>query len=622
TPVILGDGQICPSSICSLINWNGENITFSVTHFSTYSVAATSGLVINDQGGSIYTYNNTYFYANYTNFTSSSINDNTDAGQCNISFNATPSTVYQMTYNSSSGLYEYNKTFTYSQAGSVGWTVSCDSNYEPRTLTAATNVLSSGNFAPTVSITAPPNASVFEQRDQINFTGTGSDREDILTLTWYSSIDGYFGTGANVNKSDLSVGNHTIMLNTTDSGGLTANDTIIITINAIPDQDGDGLRDSQDAVVGNTSNISITGVSQINVYINGSSNIDGQIFSGKLPVLINDNGNALCNFTYNFSQSSLNFSRLSIKKDWYYTICLLGGQLQSGNGKTIFLTDNGFTGLCVKDAADINVSNISDACNATDEHDFTSCLGNSTGVAVNGFTCVDHGSTIEINNLTHSGVKGTGGSAPSSGSSSSTSSGTGSGGGGGGGGSAAALYGVPGNVEIDNPCWAQETTFTVYSKAGQLASMMDIQFAKPFTNELIVSGKTDKQGKFTYTFEEKGLYNMIVGRAMPLKLQIRIIDCTQPEPVKAAAKEAADNKTEVTEPQEYAVEDVIEQQAKEDEQKKPRRLPKNRIYILGTLFLIPGAIIGYFVYTTNKKKHKHKKKKNHMKNAFRNIYKL
>ncbi|MBW3017647.1 S8 family serine peptidase, partial [Candidatus Woesearchaeota archaeon] len=41
TPVILGDGQICPSSICSLINWNGENITFSVTHFSTYSVAAT-----------------------------------------------------------------------------------------------------------------------------------------------------------------------------------------------------------------------------------------------------------------------------------------------------------------------------------------------------------------------------------------------------------------------------------------------------------------------------------------------------------------------------------------------------------------------------------------------------
>ncbi|MBD3259677.1 S8 family serine peptidase, partial [Candidatus Woesearchaeota archaeon] len=232
TPVILEDGQICPPSICSLISWNGENITFSVPHFSTYSTAATGSLAIHSKAAPVYTYNNTYFYANYTNYTKASINDNSDNGQCNISFNIS-SDKYQMAYNTATGLYEYNRIFTQNQAGSVSWTVECDSQYEPQTKSGVINVLSSGNTAPSVNITAPPNASVFETGDQINFTGAGNDREDSLTLTWYSSVDGHFGTGTSVNKTNLSTGNHTITLNTTDSGSLQANDSIMITINAI-----------------------------------------------------------------------------------------------------------------------------------------------------------------------------------------------------------------------------------------------------------------------------------------------------------------------------------------------------------------------------------------------------
>jgi len=93
------------------------------------------------------------------------------------------------------------------------------------------------NTAPVVTITAPANGSTFTEGDSITFTGTATDAEDgdlSAAITWSSSIDGVFGTGASVSTSALSAGTHTITASVTDSGSLSGSDAISITINAAP----------------------------------------------------------------------------------------------------------------------------------------------------------------------------------------------------------------------------------------------------------------------------------------------------------------------------------------------------------------------------------------------------
>jgi len=517
TPVILEDGSLCPSSICSLINWDGNDIVFNVQHFSAFSTAVNGNLTTysSDDYPAVYEYVD--FYANYTNYT---LNPITNAN-CIIEFS---DAVGQAAMNYNSGLYTYRRLFT--SNGSVSWTVNCTSNYEPYKITSTVYVLESNN----------------------------------------------------------------------------TNDT-----------DSDGVPDTVDSLVGSAENVSSIGVDQVNVMINGSTDIDGKVFEGELPVKINDNGNTLCNFTFNFSKSKFNLSKVSIKKDWYYTICSLGSQLQNGQGKTLFLTDNGYTSLCVKDAPGIEITNISDTCDQANEVDFTSCIGNSAGVTISGLTCVDLGSSIEITNLSHSGVKGTGGS-PSSGSTTSTSYGSGGGGGGGGGG---VMLATPAKIQIENTCLGDETIFTVFNKAGNLASLLDMQIAHPITNELIASGKTDKQGRFIYKFAEKGLYKLIAGRTMPLRIQFRIIDCDALQPVRA--KKVIDYKENIDEieltTQEYSAEKIDQEQEKQTKEQEDdkKRLPKNRIYILGVLFALPIAIAMYFVIRTRKSKRKTRKRRSYSK---------
>jgi hypothetical protein len=103
----------------------------------------------------------------------------------------------------------------------------------------------------------------------------------------------------------------------------------------------------------------------------------------------------------------------------------LSGQLVSGEKKTMYIDDNGFIILCVKDDDIASASQISSGCNEANETDFSSCLGNSTGITINNINCYDEGAIIRIENLSYSGIKGTQASPPIGG---------GDGGGGGGGG--------------------------------------------------------------------------------------------------------------------------------------------------------------------------------------------
>lgn len=99
--------------------------------------------------------------------------------------------------------------------------------------TAITVTIMPSNTPPTVSITAPANNSSFGQGATITFTGTATDAQDgSLTsgLAWSSSLNGPLGSGGSVSTSGLSVGSHTIRASVSDSGGLSGQSAIAVTI--------------------------------------------------------------------------------------------------------------------------------------------------------------------------------------------------------------------------------------------------------------------------------------------------------------------------------------------------------------------------------------------------------
>jgi hypothetical protein len=119
-PVILSDGEVCAD--CSLISNNG-NISFSVSHFSNYSVAGNSELAIWDNTDTDRKEPNddVFFFANYTNMTSGESINGTGIA-CEIIFDDTP--LINMSYNESSRIYYYQRTFTTNN--SYNYNISCN----------------------------------------------------------------------------------------------------------------------------------------------------------------------------------------------------------------------------------------------------------------------------------------------------------------------------------------------------------------------------------------------------------------------------------------------------------------------------------------------------------------
>ncbi|MEQ1857125.1 MAG: hypothetical protein ABL963_11665, partial [Longimicrobiales bacterium] len=86
---------------------------------------------------------------------------------------------------------------------------------------------------PTVTITAPPDSSVYDPGDAVTFTGTASDPEDgnlTSAIVWRSSLDGNLGTGASVTTSSLRAGVHLVTATVTDSHAGVGADTVRVTI--------------------------------------------------------------------------------------------------------------------------------------------------------------------------------------------------------------------------------------------------------------------------------------------------------------------------------------------------------------------------------------------------------
>ncbi|MGF1485223.1 MAG: PQQ-dependent sugar dehydrogenase [Opitutales bacterium] len=96
------------------------------------------------------------------------------------------------------------------------------------TVTVTVNAPLVSSQDPTVSITAPADASAFFTTDLINFTATANDFEDgdlSGSVMWASNLDGTLGVGASINVA-LSEGSHDITATVIDSDTRTANDNI------------------------------------------------------------------------------------------------------------------------------------------------------------------------------------------------------------------------------------------------------------------------------------------------------------------------------------------------------------------------------------------------------------
>lgn len=101
--------------------------------------------------------------------------------------------------------------------------------------TISLDVSNPDNFPPTVSISAPANATTVTTGVPTTFTATGSDVENgdvSSSIIWTSTLSGVLGTGGSISVSNLAVGTHTITATTSDSEGLTGNTALTITVNA------------------------------------------------------------------------------------------------------------------------------------------------------------------------------------------------------------------------------------------------------------------------------------------------------------------------------------------------------------------------------------------------------
>ena len=88
--------------------------------------------------------------------------------------------------------------------------------------------------APSVQIVTPSEGQVFFPTQQVTLQGSAYDLEDgtldDAAFLWSSSIDGDLGTGASLNTSELTTGDHIITLTVIDSDGMTSQAQRTITI--------------------------------------------------------------------------------------------------------------------------------------------------------------------------------------------------------------------------------------------------------------------------------------------------------------------------------------------------------------------------------------------------------
>lgn len=234
------------------------------------------------------------------------------------------------------------------------------------------------------------------------------------------------------NKSELIIMNNSLLwyTNLSDSGVYTINVTIsdgeennsvIINITVIdaldsdndnnpdftdPDDDNDGINDTEDMLLGNSSNIETSSIDTV-VEIENSTNLSQNFFDDRIVKIKNIN-KTIVEFTYNFSNSTLDLRNISIDIQVNTTkgmaIVNIKGVPIIGT-KTIYVDNvNNLTTLCIKDAEVTSITQISSLCNGANEYGIK-CPGTANNDKYNCAFADETNTSFKITGLTHSGVQ-------------------------------------------------------------------------------------------------------------------------------------------------------------------------------------------------------------------------
>lgn len=273
--------------------------------------------------------------------------------------------------------------------------------------------------APTTTLIAPTDATATNNVgiESMLFNCSAVDTTALANISLYITdntnssfailhVTTVSGTSADAQWTvNLSNGNYTWNCLVKDSVGNTdwaTNRTL--EIHNDPDADADGLSDDVDNLLYDEDDMNTSGVTNLQVTVNDSGTNESY-YNGTYDVEVYDGSDEILNFTHNFSESDLDLSEITIIKDTNSIIVNMSTQMQSDKNKTIFIRDNSFIALCVKDAPVGNINDVSAYCNGTNETNFTDCIGGN--LTANGFECTDDGSRFRIKNLRHSAVVGT-----------------------------------------------------------------------------------------------------------------------------------------------------------------------------------------------------------------------
>ncbi|MEK6909903.1 MAG: hypothetical protein AABW61_02380, partial [Candidatus Aenigmatarchaeota archaeon] len=167
------------------------------------------------------------------------------------------------------------------------------------------------------------------------------------------------------------------------------------------DDDGDGILDENDFLIGNLSSLNTT--LSVSVIINGTTNLS-KLFNGTFKIAITNGSDTFMEFNFTFNSSNvLDFGNLTINRTINGSSAVsIRGKLNLLNStKTIFLEKSNTTvkSVCIKDA-DAGFDAISSACDGVNETLLT-CNNQSSGQ----YTCFDTGTRYKITGLNHSAVK-------------------------------------------------------------------------------------------------------------------------------------------------------------------------------------------------------------------------
>ena len=180
------------------------------------------------------------------------LDNDTDIAAINLSASSSNTSIIEnsgITFIGNQRLRQVTVTPIAGASGTVNITLTASDGSNSNNQTFQVNVVS--NLTPSIAIISPATGdTILTNSQSLTVSANDSEDGDISSNTiWSSSIDGALGSGATI-VAMLSDGNHNITASITDSSSNTETFTISIIINALSDDDNDGLNNSTEIALG------------------------------------------------------------------------------------------------------------------------------------------------------------------------------------------------------------------------------------------------------------------------------------------------------------------------------------------------------------------------------------